>query len=54
MIDLIVDSDVASVTWDGTTTPGRRGGITRTFLSNELHDRFHDACGAIGLPHPGA
>jgi DNA-binding MarR family transcriptional regulator len=28
--------------------------ITRTFLSNELHDRFHDACSAIGLPHPGA
>lgn len=30
------------------------GCITRTFLSNELHDRFHDACTAIGLPHPGA
>lgn len=28
--------------------------ITRAFLSNELHDRFHEACAAIGLPHPGA
>jgi DNA-binding MarR family transcriptional regulator len=28
--------------------------ITRTFLSNELHDRFHAATAAIGLPHPGA
>ena len=23
-------------------------------MSNELHDRFHEACGSIGLPHPGA
>ncbi len=30
------------------------GCITRTFLSNELHDRFHDACASIGVPHPGA
>jgi DNA-binding MarR family transcriptional regulator len=30
------------------------GCITRTFMSNELHDRFHDACASIGLPHPGA
>jgi DNA-binding MarR family transcriptional regulator len=30
------------------------GCITRTFLSNELHDRFHDACESIALPHPGA
>jgi DNA-binding MarR family transcriptional regulator len=30
------------------------GCITRTFLSNELHERFHDACTSIGLPHPGA
>ncbi len=30
------------------------GYVTRTFLSNELHDRFHDACEAISLPHPGA
>jgi DNA-binding MarR family transcriptional regulator len=28
--------------------------ITRAFLSDELHDRFHDACTSIGLPHPGA
>jgi DNA-binding MarR family transcriptional regulator len=30
------------------------GCITKAFLSNELHDRFHDACSSIGLPHPGA
>ena len=30
------------------------GCITKAFLSNELHDRFHDACASIGLPHPGA
>ena len=28
--------------------------VTRTFMSDELHDRFHDACRSIGLPHPGA
>jgi len=28
--------------------------MARLFLSNELHDRFHAACEAIGLPHPGA
>jgi len=28
--------------------------ITRAFLSKELHDRFHSACAAIGVPHPGA
>ena len=28
--------------------------MTKTFLSNEIHDRFHDACRSIGLPHPGA
>jgi DNA-binding MarR family transcriptional regulator len=28
--------------------------ITHAFLSNELHDRFHEACASIGLPHPGA
>lgn len=30
------------------------GSVTRTFLSNEMHDRFHRACVAIDLPHPGA
>lgn len=30
------------------------GCITRTFLSDEVHDRFHAACSSIGLPHPGA
>ena len=24
------------------------------FMSDEQHDRFHDACDAAGLPHPGA
>lgn len=28
--------------------------ITRLFLSNEIHDRFHAACAAAGLPHPGS
>jgi hypothetical protein len=28
--------------------------ITRTFLSDELHQRFHTACASVGLPHPGA
>jgi len=28
--------------------------ITRLFLGNEMHDRFHAACAAIGLPHPGS
>jgi DNA-binding MarR family transcriptional regulator len=26
----------------------------RVFLSREAHDRFHDACAAIGVPHPGS
>lgn len=30
------------------------GCVTRAFLSNEMHDRFHRACAVIGLPHPGA
>lgn len=24
------------------------------FLSNEQHDRFHEVCAAVDLPHPGA
>jgi DNA-binding MarR family transcriptional regulator len=28
--------------------------ITQVFWSNEVHDRFHEAVHAIGLPHPGA
>lgn len=28
--------------------------IMKVFLSNEVHDRFHDACRSIELPHPGA
>lgn len=28
--------------------------VTRLFLSDEAHDRFHEACAEIGLPHPGS
>ena len=28
--------------------------IIRLFLSNEIHDRFHAATDAAGLPHPGS
>lgn len=28
--------------------------MSRLFLSSETHDRFHDACAAVGLPHPGS
>jgi DNA-binding MarR family transcriptional regulator len=28
--------------------------VTDLFLSPESHDRFHTACTAAGLPHPGA
>ena len=28
--------------------------VTDLFLSPESHDRFHTACKAAGLPHPGA
>ncbi|HVF20840.1 MAG TPA: MarR family transcriptional regulator [Mycobacteriales bacterium] len=28
--------------------------LSRLFLSDETHDRFHDACEAVGLPHPGS
>lgn len=28
--------------------------ITRLFLSDEAHDRLHDACAEIALPHPGS
>lgn len=28
--------------------------IRRVFMSDEVHDRFHDACQSIGLPHPGS
>ncbi len=28
--------------------------ITELFFAPETHDRFHDACAAINLPHPGA
>ncbi|HET6665483.1 MAG TPA: MarR family winged helix-turn-helix transcriptional regulator [Acidimicrobiales bacterium] len=30
------------------------GRLTELFLSADTHRRFHDACDAIGLPHPGA
>jgi DNA-binding MarR family transcriptional regulator len=28
--------------------------ISQVFWSNEVHDRFHEAVEAIGLPHPGS
>jgi DNA-binding MarR family transcriptional regulator len=28
--------------------------VTRVFFSHELHERFHDAAAAVGLPHPGS
>ena len=28
--------------------------VTELFLSAEMRDRFHDACDAVGLPHPGS
>jgi DNA-binding MarR family transcriptional regulator len=28
--------------------------VTELFLSSEMRDRFHDACAAVGLPHPGS
>jgi DNA-binding MarR family transcriptional regulator len=28
--------------------------VTELFLSSEMRDRFHDACTAVGLPHPGS
>jgi DNA-binding MarR family transcriptional regulator len=28
--------------------------VTELFLSAESHDRFHAACQAAGVPHPGA
>ncbi len=30
------------------------GYVTRMFMSGETHDRFHEACAEIGLPHPGS
>jgi DNA-binding MarR family transcriptional regulator len=37
--------DLAREVWDA---------ITAVFLSGEMHDRFHDAASAVGLPHPGS
>ena len=28
--------------------------ITELFMMDEVHDRFHEACAAVGLPHPGS
>jgi DNA-binding MarR family transcriptional regulator len=28
--------------------------MTELFFSEEVHNRFHDACAAVGLPHPGS
>lgn len=28
--------------------------MNRLFLAGETHDRFHDACERVGLPHPGS
>jgi DNA-binding MarR family transcriptional regulator len=28
--------------------------LSAVFFGDELHNRFHDAAGAAGLPHPGA
>jgi len=28
--------------------------VAEVFMSNEMHDRFHRACDALDLPHPGS
>src|SRR4051812_3285099 len=55
MIDQVVDPAVPSSVM-GRQEDARAAWscVTRTFASNELHDRFHGACRSIGLPHPGA
>ena len=40
----------------GVEDPAQRAwsAIATLFLSNEQHDRFHDVCRRLDLPHPGA
>ncbi len=45
----------------GAVTDGRReaagaawGALSALFFGDEMHDRFHDAAEACGVPHPGA
>ena len=28
--------------------------VTELFMTDEVHNRFHEACDAVGLPHPGS
>ena len=28
--------------------------MTELFFGQEVHNRFHEACSAVGLPHPGS
>lgn len=28
--------------------------VSRVFMADETHDRFHAACETVGLPHPGS
>jgi DNA-binding MarR family transcriptional regulator len=43
--DAVVTTEPARETW---------AAVARIFFSDEMHDRFHDAAQAAGLPHPGA